>query len=204
MQAHTEPKGLPAHEAPKQLSEVNKLRGLPTTEEIKLLPEHVESKTQTKTASDENIPTDQLLDKEYKIVHGWEPSASERLRYRGLVANEWRKNGASSSFGQYLQTRMDKFEEIIAVNGPSHNKDLAKGICDTEDGKQIINEARQRMWKLPQGAKGTADETLITFQEKYVSKRLSNDGVRDATLSSKNFDSQKGPVGKIRQDAKSR
>lgn len=204
LSAHTEPKGLPAHEAPKQLSEVNKLRGLPTTEEIKLLPEHVESKTQTKTASDENIPTDQLLDKEYEIVHGVEPSASEHLRYRGLVANEWRKNGASSSFVQYLQTRMDKFEEIIAVNGPSHNKDLAKGICDTEDGKQIINEARQRMWKLPQGAKGTADETLITFQEKYVSKRLSNDGVRDATLSSKNFDSQKGPVGKIRQDAKSR
>lgn len=204
LSAHTEPKGLPAHEAPKQLSEVNKLRGLPTTEEIKLLPEHVESKTQTKTASDENIPTDQLLDKEFEIVHGAKPPASERLRYRGLVANEWRKDGASSSFGQYLQTRMDKFEEIIAVNGPSHNKDLAKGICDTEDGKQIINEARQRMWKLPQGAKGTADETLITFQEKYVSKRLSNDGVRDATLSSKNFDSQKGPVGKIRHDAKSR
>ena len=204
LSAHTEPKGLPTHEAPKQLSEVNKLRGLPTTEEIKLLPEHVESKTQTKTASDENIPTDQLLDKEYKIVHGAEPSASERLRYHGLVANEWRKNGASSSFVQYLQTRMDKFEETIAVNGSSHNKDLAKGICDTKDGKQIINEARQRMWKLPQGAKGTADETLITFQEKYVSKRLSNDGVRDATLSSKNFDSQKGPVGKIRHDAKSR
>ncbi|MDD7313404.1 MAG: hypothetical protein PUH03_03520 [bacterium] len=204
LSAHTEPKGLPTHEAPKQLSEVNKLRGLPTTEEIKLLPEHVESKTQTKTASDENIPTDQLLDKEYKIVHGAEPSASERLRYHGLVANEWRKNGASSSFVQYLQTRMDKFEETIAVNGSSHNKDLAKGICDTKDGKQIINEARQRMWKLPQGAKGTADETLITFQEKYVSKRLSNDGVRDATLSSKNFDSQKGPVGKIRQDATSR
>ena len=204
LSAHTEPKGLPAHEAPKQLSEVNKLRGLPTTEEIKLLPEHVESKTQTKTASDENIPTDQLLDKEFEIVHGAKPPASERLRYRGLVANEWRKDGASSSFGQYLQTRMDKFEEIIAVNGPSHNKDLAKGICDTEDGKQIIREARQRMWKLPQGAKGTDDETLITFQEKYVSKRLSNDGVRDATLSSKNFDSQKGPVGKIRQDATSR
>lgn len=203
LSAHTEPKGLPAHEAPKQLSEVNKLRGLPTTEEIKLLPEHVESKTQTKTASDENIPTDQLLDKEYKIVHGAEPSASERLRYRGLVANEWRKNGASSSFGQYLQTRMDKFEEIIAVNGPSHNKDLAKGICDTEDGKQIINEARQRMWKLPQGAKGTADETLITFQDKYVLKRLSNTEGR-ADVSSKNFDSQKGPVGKIRQDATSR
>lgn len=204
LSAHTEPKGLPAHEAPKQLSEVNKLRGLPTTEEIKLLPEHVESKTQTKTASDENIPTDQLLDKEYKIVHGAEPSASERLRYRGLVANEWQKDGASSSFGQYLQTRMDRFEETIATTSFPHDKDKAKGISDTEDGKQIINEARQRMWKLPQGAKGTADETLITFQEKYVSKRLSNDGVRDATLSSKNFDSQKGPVGKIRHDAKSR
>lgn len=201
---HTEPKGLPAHEAPKQLSEVNKLRGLPATEEIKLLPEHVESKTQTKTASDENIPADKLLDKEYKIVHGIEPDTSERLRYRGLVTKEWQNDGASSSFGQYLQNRMDRFEETIATNIFPYNKDRAKGISDTEDGKQIINEARQRMWKLPQGAKGTADETLITFQEKYVSKRLSNDGVREAPLSSKNFDSQKGPVGKIRQDAKSR
>ena len=204
LQAHDKPKGLPVHEAPKQLSEVNKLRGLPATEEIKLLPEHVESKTQTKAASDDNIPVDKLLDKEYKIVHGIEPDTSERLRYRGLVANEWRKDGTSSSFGQYLQTRMDRFEETIATNSFPYDKDRAKGISDTEDGKQIINEARQRMWKLPQGAKGTADETLITFQEKYVSKRLSNDGVRDATLSSKNFDSQKGPVGKIRQDAKSR
>lgn len=163
----------------------------------------MESKTQTKTVSDENIPTDQLLDKEYKIVHGAEPSASERLRYRGLVANEWRKDGASSSFGQYLQTRMDRFEETIATNSFPHDKDKAKGISDTEDGKQIINEARQRMWKLPQGAKGTADETLITFQEKYVLKRLSNTNERGDICSNK-FDSQKGPVGKIRQDAKSR
>lgn len=161
----------------------------------------MESKTQTKTASDENIPTDQLLDKEYKIVHGVEPSTSERLRYRGLVANEWRKNGASSSFGQYLQTRMDKFEETIAVNGSSHNKDLTKGICDTEDGKKTITESRERMWKLAEGK--TDNETLITFQDKYVLKRLSNTEGR-ADVSSKNFDSQKGPVGKIRQDATSR
>ncbi len=207
---HEETKGLPPHEGTpklppleigKQVFDVNKLRGLPTTEEIKLLPEHVESKTQTKTASDENIPADKLLDKEYKIVHGIEPSASERLRYRGLVANEWRKNGASSSFGQYLQTRMDKFEEAIAVNGSSHNKNLTKGICDTKDGKQTIQESRERMWKLAQGK--TDNETLITFQEKYVLKRLSNTNER-GDISSNKFDSQKGPVGKIRQDAKSR
>ena len=207
---HEGTKGLPSHEGTpklppleigKQVFDVNKLRGLPTTEEIKLLPEHVESKTQTKTASDENIPTDQLLDKEYKIVHGAEPSTSERLRYRGLVANEWRKNGASSSFGQYLQTRMDKFEEAIAVNGSSHNKNLTKGICDTKDGKQTIQESRERMWKLAEGK--TDNETLITFQEKYVLKRLSNTTER-GDISSNKFDSQKGPVGKIRQDATSR
>ncbi len=144
-----------------------------------------------------------LLNKEYKIVHGIEPDKIEQARYRGLVQKEWKAEGKTTDFPKYLENRMTTFENEIGTIMASQ-EDNHQGIVDKPETKTMINQARERMWKLPQGDRGTADETLITFQEKYVLKKLSNDGVRDATLSSEKFDPKKGPVGKIRHNPNAR
>ncbi len=163
-----------------------------------VVPEHDVKKVERQEDNSQD-----LLNKEYKIVHGIEPKPAEQVRYRALVQKEWETEGKAADFSKYLEKRMTTFENEIG-NIMAPQEDNHQGIVDKPETKAIINQARERMWKLPQGDKGTADETLITFQKKYVLKKLSNDGVRDATLSSEKFDPKKGVVGKVRHNPNAR
>ena len=141
-----------------------------------------------------------MLDKEYQIVHGHKPSETERARYKQLVQNEWkREETPPSDMGAYLQQRMDTFETMIGT-AKEPLAESNQGLSDKY--KDDINQARQRMWQLPQGERGTADVTLTDFRQ-HMAKCLSNDGQLRAEVSSKNFDSRKGPVGKIRENTPS-
>lgn len=134
-------------------------------EEQKLLPEH---KKPLEIAQYSELSISEMLDKEYKIVHGIEPGKLERIRYSTLVQKEMAADAmGTTELGAYLQKRMDKFEDTLKTNVAPN--DEAKGFADTEAGKKHINETRQTMWKTNLSADGkpleSKDVTLLHFEK---------------------------------------
>ncbi len=142
----------------------------------------------------------EMLDKEYQIVHGHKPSERERARYKQLVQKEWlQESTPSADFWGYMQQRMDTFETMIGT-AKEPLAESNQGLSDKY--KDDINQARQRMWQLPQGERGTADVTLTDFRQ-HMAKCLSNDGQLRAEVSGRQIDSKKAPVINKRNEGSS-
>lgn len=124
----------------------------------KLLPGHTET------------GIDKMLDKEYHIVHGIAPDRGEQKRYRELVEKEMAVDAmGTDNLGAYLQKRMDKFEQTLAVNVSPN--DQAQGFADSTKGKIHINRTREAMWKTNLTADGqtlTGENITLLHFEKLI------------------------------------
>ncbi len=152
---------------------VKELKALPEHQEAKALPEHQEAKVLPEHKVHKALPeyTDssisEMIDREYKVVHGIKPNESERIRYKSLVQNEWKAENTESSFGKYLETRWDSFEkEVGYATSPLED---TKGSAETKKGMEFINSTRETVWKTNLSYDGqplaTKDVTLRHFTE---------------------------------------
>ncbi len=140
------------------------LKALPEHQEAKALPEHEVPKALPEY-TDSSIR--EMIDREYKVVHGIKPNESERIRYKSLVQNEWKKENAEVSFGRYLETRWDTFEKEVGYATEPLND--SKGSAETKKGMEYINSTRETAWKTNLSYDGeplaTKDMTLRHFTE---------------------------------------
>ena len=152
LEEHKEPKQIGPHKELKQLPEHEEPKQIGPHKELKQLPAHVDS-------------IDQLLDREYKVVHGIAPDKPERLRYRTLVDGEWKKEGSDMNFERYLEERWNVFEQSITLDVAPN--DEAKGFADTKKGIDHINTTRETIWKTNLSVDNvkleSKDVTLLSF-----------------------------------------